>query len=130
MTIHQVEISTHFKRLSSKLKPLIILFLITFFLNISAKTSGLNSSTINLSELKDTLEKSGNTQDTMLHFNFQPILVEAEYNFKNKRPERRYLQLYNDIKRTYPLAMTVSKEMKMLNAKLDFALKKYGVGSK
>jgi hypothetical protein len=57
--------------------------------------------------------------DTMLHFSFPPIEIEGEYLLKDKHQERKYHQLYDDIKRTYPLSKIVSSEVKLVNSELD-----------
>ena len=59
------------------------------------------------------------SSDTMLHFSFPPIEIEGEYLLKDKHQERKYHQLYDDIKRTYPLSKIVSSEVKLVNAELD-----------
>ena len=66
--------------------------------------------------LQDTIGK----QDTsLLHFSFQPIVIEAEFHSKNSYQERKTHQLYLDIKRIYPLARIVSNEVTMVNNQLD-----------
>ena len=59
------------------------------------------------------------SSDTMLHFVFPPIEIQGEYIFKDKGKDRKYHQLYDDIKRTYPLSRIVSSEVKLVNAELD-----------
>jgi hypothetical protein len=63
--------------------------------------------------------KSGDSTDSILHFNFPPVEIEGEYLFKDKHNERKYHQLYDDIKRTYPLSLIVVSEVKLVNAELD-----------
>lgn len=57
--------------------------------------------------------------DTLLHFSFPPIEIEGEYQLDNPREEKKYHQLYEDLKRTYPLSKIVSSEVKLVNSELD-----------
>ncbi len=68
---------------------------------------------------KDSVQIVFGSADTLIHFSFQPIVIEGEYPFKDKQLERKYRNLYLDIKRTYPLAKIVSSEVMMVNAQLD-----------
>jgi len=67
----------------------------------------------------DTQVKVSRSSDTMQHFSFPPVEIEAEYIFKKTKEEKKYHQLYEDIKRVYPLSYIVSSEIKMVNAGLD-----------
>jgi len=84
-----------------------------------AQTSRLILQSEREKALKDSLLKVSGSSDTMLHFSFPPIEIEGEYLYKNKHQERKYHQLYNDIKRVYPLSKIVSSEVKLVNAELD-----------
>lgn len=70
-------------------------------------------------EREKAAETSQAEADTMLHYSFPPIEIEGEYQFDNRREEKKYHQLYEDIKRTYPLSQIVSSEVKLVNAELD-----------
>lgn len=69
--------------------------------------------------IKAAESKTDNSADTMIHFSFPPVEIEAKYPYKNKRQERKYHQLYEDVKRTYPLSKIVLSEVKLVNAELD-----------
>ncbi|HWS00434.1 MAG TPA: DUF4294 domain-containing protein, partial [Prolixibacteraceae bacterium] len=78
----------------------------------------------------ENVETSGDTQpkadllsDTVQHFSFPPVEIEADYLYKKSRHEKKYHRLYEDIKRVYPLSHIVSAEVKMVNAELDSAYK-------
>ena len=75
------------------------------------------------SEREKDLEKSnvkiGESNDSMLHFSFPPLVIEGEYHFENMHQERKYHQLYEDIKRAYPLSQIVVREIKLVDANLD-----------
>ncbi|MCE1198391.1 MAG: DUF4294 domain-containing protein [Marinilabiliales bacterium] len=57
--------------------------------------------------------------DTMLHYSFPAVEIEAEYKFKNEREKKKYNQLFQDIKRTYPLSQIVKSEVNLVDAELD-----------
>lgn len=63
--------------------------------------------------------KNGQKKDSMLHYSFPPLEILGEYQFKNSREEKKYHQLYEDLKRTYPLSKIVASEVKLVNAELD-----------
>ena len=86
---------------------------------ISGNTFGMKINSEQLLIREDSLIKTIQAPDTLLHFSFQPIVIEAEYPFKGKRQEKKYRQLYLDIQRTWPLARIVSNEVKMVNLQLD-----------
>jgi len=69
--------------------------------------------------IKTSQLKTNGLSDTILHFSLPPIEIEGEHPFMNKRQEQKYHQLYNDIKRTYPLSLIVTSEVKLVNAELD-----------
>jgi hypothetical protein len=57
--------------------------------------------------------------DTILHFNLHEIEIIPPYKFKNKRQEKKYNQLELDVLKTYPLALIVGSELKLVNYELD-----------
>lgn len=71
----------------------------------------------------DTQPDVGQLPDTMLHYSFAPVEIEAEYLFRKKSHEKKYHRLYEDIKRVYPLSHIVSSEIKMVNNELDSTYK-------
>ena len=106
--------------LTCKTFAVFIAVLITVTNRTYAQTSRLILQSEREKVLKDSqLKVSGLPPDTMLHFSFPPIEIEGEYLFKNRHQERKYHQLYEDIKRTYPLSQIVSSEVKLVNAELD-----------
>jgi len=59
------------------------------------------------------------SHDSILHVNLGTIEMVGPFQFKNKREERRYNQLEIDILKTYPLALIVSSELKIVNAEFE-----------
>jgi hypothetical protein len=57
--------------------------------------------------------------DSILHFNLGPIEMVAPYHFKNSREEKKYSRLETDILKTYPLAMIVGSELKIVNTEFE-----------
>ncbi len=57
--------------------------------------------------------------DSILHFNLATIEKIGPYQFKNKREEKRYNQTELDVLKTYPLALIVSSELKIVNAQFE-----------
>jgi hypothetical protein len=98
---------------------LFVVVLISSINRVNAQTSRLVLQSEREKALKASLSKTDSLSDTLIHFSFPPVEIEAEYLFKNKREERKYHQLYEDIKRTYPLSQIVSSEVKLVNAELD-----------
>ncbi|MCK9410676.1 MAG: DUF4294 domain-containing protein [Prolixibacteraceae bacterium] len=70
---------------------------------------------------KDSLQKvvPSTIADTMLHFSFPPVEIRGAYNFKNKHQEKKYRQLFEDIKRTYPLSQIVLHEVRSVDGAID-----------
>lgn len=105
------------------LKGRIFLLLIILFVwqsgPLSAQTSRLILQSERENAAKEAEMKSADPSDTMLHFNFAPIEIVGEYLLKDRQQERKYHQLYEDLKRTYPLSKIVSSEVKLVNAELD-----------
>lgn len=98
---------------------LFVLFLTSININLTAQTSRLILQSEREKAQKETVSKNDVGIDSMLHFSFPPIEIRAEYIYKNKQQERKYYQLYEDVKRTYPLSQIVSSEVKLVNAELD-----------
>lgn len=86
---------------------------------IKAQTSRLILQSEREKAARDTEMKAAFQSDTMLHFNFPPVEIVGEYLLKDKHQERKYHQLYEDIKRAYPLSKIVSSEVNLVNAELD-----------
>ena len=59
------------------------------------------------------------SHDSILHFNLGAIEMIGPYPFKNRREERKYSQLEADLMKTYPLALIVSRELKIVNAEFE-----------
>lgn len=57
--------------------------------------------------------------DSILHVNLSTIEMVGPYLFKNKREEKKYNQLEADVLKTYPLALIVSSELKIVNAEFE-----------
>ena len=104
-----------------KFAGLLLLLLVFTSLSgvIQAQTSRLILQSEREKAAQDAEKKATSQSDTMLHFNFPPVEIVGEYLLKNKHQERKYHQLYEDIKRTYPLSQIVSSEVKLVNAELD-----------
>lgn len=98
---------------------LFIAVLITLANRTYAQTSRLILQSEREKALRDSQLKVSGSSDTILHFSFPPIEIEGKYLYKNKHQERKYHQLYDDIKRVYPLSKIVSCEVKLVNAELD-----------
>lgn len=100
-----------------------ILFLILIFTSLSdvinAQTSRLILQSEREKAAREAEMKATSQSDTMLHFNFPPVEIVGEYLLKDKHQERKYHQLYEDIKRAYPLSKIVSSEVNLVNAELD-----------
>jgi hypothetical protein len=84
-----------------------------------AQTSTIKIPADGEKQLKESSLKVGGSPDTMLHYSFPPVEIEGEYLFKDKRQQRKYHQIYEDIKRTYHLSQIVVREMKQVDAMLD-----------
>ena len=54
--------------------------------------------------------------DSILHVILGTIEMVGPYRFKNKKEEKIYDQLEKDVMKTYPLALIVSSELKIVNA--------------
>lgn len=104
---------------SSRIFILSFIVLVSLTNSILAQTSRLILQSEREKAIKASQSKTDSASDTLIHFSFPPVEIEAEYLFKNKREERKYHQLYEDIKRTYPLSQIVSSEVKLVNAEID-----------
>jgi hypothetical protein len=97
----------------------LLLFLVGILSRTHAQNSRLTLQSMREKAVMDSLNKMQGINDTMLHFNFPPIEIKGDYQYKNRKEERKYYQLYEDVKRTYPLSKIVSSEIKLVNAELD-----------
>ncbi len=101
-------------------KNIVILLLLTLF------SSSLFAQTNRL-ELQKKREKAAEPlfvppvfdNDSILHFNLATIEIILPYKFKSKRQEKVYDKLTEDVKKTYPLALIVSSELKLVNSELE-----------
>ena len=59
------------------------------------------------------------SHDSVFHFNMREIEIISPFKFKNKRQEKKYNQLETDVLKTYPFALIVSSELKLVNSELD-----------
>ena len=84
-----------------------------------AQTSRIKSQSEREKALEESHLNIGETSDSILHFSFPPVEIEGKFLFKRNYQERKYHQLYEDIKRTYPLAQIVVSEIKLVDAELD-----------
>lgn len=71
----------------------------------------------------DTQLHVSGSSDTMRHFSFPPVEIEAPYIYKKTKDQKKYHRLYEDIKRVYPLSFIVSHEIKLVNNELDSTYK-------
>ncbi len=60
-----------------------------------------------------------NPADSLIHINLKTVEIVRPFIFKNKRQEKKYDQLLVDVRKTYPLSLIVSSELKLVNAELD-----------
>jgi len=102
---------------------LIFLFFITMGESIHAQTSNgiIHPDSAKVSLYKQMSDST--LSDTIQHYSFAPVEIEAEYLYKKKSHEKKYHRLYEDIKRVYPLSLIVSGEIKMVNDELDYTYK-------
>ncbi len=98
---------------------LAFLYIITMGNHIQAQTSRLTKQSQQEKTVIDTPGKVVESSDTMQHFSFPPIEIEAEYIYKKTNEKKKYHRLYEDIKRVYPLSHIVSSEIELVNAALD-----------
>jgi len=59
------------------------------------------------------------SHDSILHANLGTIEMIGPYPFKNRREEKKYSQLEVDLLKTYPLALIVSSELKIVNTEFE-----------
>jgi len=59
------------------------------------------------------------SHDSILHFTLKEIEIIPPFKFKNKRQVKKYNQLEEDVLKTYPFALIVSSEVKLVNSELD-----------
>ncbi len=115
-----MKLNEHTRHIFSRgmMVSLVLIFLLAGS-DLSAQTSRLILQAEREKAIQDSNLRAAVSADTMLHFTFPPIEIVGEYVLKDKLKERKYHQLYDDIKRTYPLSKIVSSEMKLVNAELD-----------
>lgn len=105
----------------------ILILTIIFSISASDLVHGQTSRLILQSDrekaLIDTQLQVSGSSDTMQHFSFPPVEIEASYIFKKTKDQKKYHQLYEDIKRVYPLSFIVSREIKLVNNELDSTYK-------
>ena len=96
-----------------------LIFFFQFTLQILAgvQTRGSDLQKKNRVAPIDTTFKGFNfpSHDSILHFNLNQIEIVGPYHFKNKREEKKYSRLEADLLKTYPLALIVSSELKIVN---------------
>lgn len=102
---------------------LTFLFFITFGEDTQAQTSDIILQPDSVKAVAGAQLNPSGLSDTMQHFSFPPVEIEAEYLFKKKSHEKKYHRLYEDIKRVYPLSHIVSSEIKLVNNELDSTYK-------
>ncbi len=95
-----------------KIITLTLLMLLTLLLPVNARNKGVQTK----SGFKGFIFPS---HDSILHVNLGPIEVIGPYRFKNKREERKYHQTEIDVLKTYPLALIVSNELKIVNEQFE-----------
>jgi hypothetical protein len=59
------------------------------------------------------------SRDSILHVYLGTIEMVGPYRFKNKREEKKYNQLEADVLKTFPLALIVGTELKIVNTELE-----------
>ena len=59
------------------------------------------------------------SHDSILHVNLATIELIGPFRFKNKHEKKKYNQTEVDVLKTYPLALIVSSELKIVNAQLE-----------
>ena len=59
------------------------------------------------------------SHDSIFHVNLGTIEMIGPFPFKNKREKKKYSQLEVDLMKTYPLALIVSSELKIVNAEFE-----------
>lgn len=98
-----------------------LFWLVLLFHFIGEKVSCQNSRLILQSEREKAQKEAirGEIKDSMLHYSFPPVEIQGEYQLKSSREEKKYHQLYEDLKRTYHLSKIVSSEVNLVNAELD-----------
>ena len=99
----------------------VFLFIFCAQFSLNAQNSRLKSDKQRESTRSDTTFNGTKfpSHDSILHINLMEIEIISPYKFKNKRQERKYSQLEIDILKTYPFALIVSSELKLVNAELD-----------
>lgn len=105
-----------------RIHQLILTSVICLILSVglSVNVSAQDSLATNYSASIDTvLTQKDITSDSLLHVNLKSIDIIPPYKFKNHHQEKKYDELVEDVKKTYPLAMIVSKELNRVKKELD-----------
>jgi hypothetical protein len=105
-----------------RIHQLILTSVICLILSVgsSANVSAQDNLTTNYSASIDTvLTQSDMNSDSLLHVNLKSIDIIPPYKFKNHHQEKEYDELVEDVKKTYPLAMIVSKELNRVKKEMD-----------
>ena len=105
------------------IKVVIPFFLFIFFVqfSLSAQNKRPESEKQRGNAREDTTFKGFKfpSHDSVFHFNMREIEIISPFKFKNKRQEKKYNQLETDVLKTYPFALIVSSELKLVNSELD-----------
>ena len=100
---------------------LVFTLLPLFTLSVGAQDKRPDLQTNSKTAAADSTFKGFNfpSRDSILHVYLGTIEMVGPYRFKNKREEKKYNQLEVDVLKTFPLALIVGIELKMVNAELD-----------
>jgi len=89
----------------------IILFLL-IIITVSAHSQ--QDTSVNSYYLPATIEKG----DTTYQFNFEPVVIVPEREFKNNKDKERYGRLIYNVKKVYPFAKEAKKRLEEINTNL------------
>ncbi len=97
-------------------------FVILIFQNIDAQTVISLDTVTDINSLKGHLAQGLiENGDTLIHVSLRTVIVKAPFKFTSKRQRRRYSRLVRYVKKVYPYAKIVGKQMEDIN----FNLHKY-----
>ena len=104
-----------------KIIPAFLLFVFTIQFSLLAQTKRNNPPKNKEVAKADSTFKGFKfpSHDSIFHFNLHEIEIIPPFKFKNKRQEKKYNQLEIDILKTYPFALIVGSELKLVNSELD-----------
>ncbi|GET33193.1 hypothetical protein PbJCM13498_20560 [Prolixibacter bellariivorans] len=105
-----------------RIHQLILTSVICLILSVglSATVSAQDSLATSYSASIDTvLTQNDMANDSLLHVNLKSIDIIPPFKFKNHHQEKKYDELVEDVKKTYPLAMIVSKELNRVKKEMD-----------